>query len=47
MSEGYVEGALSAFYDLYRLQGGLIVEHWDTTEQIAPTSQWKNNNGKF
>jgi len=25
----------------------LIVEHWDTTEKIAPQSEWKNDNGKF
>ena len=24
-----------------------VVEHWDTTEKIAPRSEWKNDNGKF
>ena len=45
------EGALgeirSSFNDLYRVADGRIVEHWDTTEKIAPSSAWKNNNGKF
>lgn len=47
VSEGSHEGALSAFYDLFRLTEGKIVEHWDTREKIAPQSEWKNQNGKF
>jgi len=35
------------FYDLFRIANGKVVEHWDTTEKIAPRSEWKNNNGKF
>ena len=45
--EGYVNKISSSFYDLYRLDNGIIVEHWDTTEAIPPRSEWKNNNGKF
>lgn len=45
--EGEFSGKHSAFYDLYRLSKGLIVEHWDTVEHIAPRSDWKNSNGKF
>ena len=45
--EGYVNQIPSSFYDLYRLDNGIIVEHWDTTEAIPPRSEWKNNNGKF
>lgn len=45
--EGNFEGIHSAFYDLFRVVEGKIVEHWDTTEKIAPQSEWKNNNGKF
>ena len=45
--EGQKNGEHSAFYDLYRLVDGLIVEHWDTVEKIAPRSEWKNDNGKF
>ncbi len=45
--EGTREGLHSAFYDLFRVSGGTIVEHWDTIETVAPTSEWKNQNGKF
>ncbi len=45
--EGKFGGSHSAFYDLFRLSGGKIVEHWDTREKIAPRSEWKNDNGKF
>ncbi len=45
--EGYMEGRHSALYDLFRVAGGRIVEHWDTTEKIAPRIEWKNDNGKF
>ena len=45
--EGHRDGIHCAFFDLYRLDSGKIVEHWDTTEKIAPRSEWKNNNGKF
>lgn len=47
MSEGYRRGMHTSFYDLFRLADGLIVEHWDTIETIAPRSEWKNENGKF
>lgn len=47
VSEGKNDGAHSAFYDLFRLAKGKVVEHWDTTEKIAPRNMWKNNNGKF
>ena len=45
--EGQLNGVHTSFYDLFRLVGGKIVEHWDTTETIAPRSEWKNDNGKF
>ena len=32
--------------DLYRLEGGLIVEHWEAAEKIPPRSEWVNT-GKF
>ncbi len=47
ISEGNHDGVSSAFYDLFRLANGKVVEHWDTTEKIAPRSEWKNDNGKF
>lgn len=45
--EGYRSGVHTAFYDLYRIVSGSIVEHWDTTEAIPPRSEWRNQNGKF
>jgi predicted SnoaL-like aldol condensation-catalyzing enzyme len=36
-----------SFYDLFRVQGGKIAEHWDSIEAIPPRDQWKNGNGKF
>jgi len=45
--EGNFGGEHSAFYDLFRVADGMLVEHWDTTEKIAPQSAWKNDNGKF
>ncbi len=47
VSEGEHAGVHSSFYDLFRIAGGKVVEHWDTTEKIAPRSEWKNDNGKF
>lgn len=36
-----------AYYDLFRLDGGKIVEHWDVIQLIPPQDQWANNNGKW
>lgn len=47
VSEGVFMDKPSAFYDLFRIEGGRIVEHWDTIETIPPRSEWKNENGKF
>ncbi len=47
VSEGRYRGVHSAFYDLFRIENGKVAEHWDTTEKIAPRSEWKNDNGKF
>lgn len=50
MSEGLfgkAPGNPVAFYDLFRLEEDLIVEHWDVIEIIPPKSEWKNDNGKF
>ncbi len=34
-------------FEVFRFEGGQAVEHWDTTERIAPRNEWKNDNGKF
>ena len=47
VSEGQFLGELSSFYDLFRIEEGKIVEHWDTIETIPAQSTWKNDNGKF
>ncbi|MEM8984077.1 MAG: nuclear transport factor 2 family protein, partial [Pseudomonadota bacterium] len=35
-----------AVFDIFRLENGLIVEHWDNMEVILPPSEW-GNSGKF
>jgi len=47
VSEGNYGGVHTAFYDLFRVAKGKVVEHWDTREKVAPRSEWKNDNGKF
>lgn len=48
MSEGkFGMGDHTAFYDLFRLEDGLIIEHWDVITTIPAKADWKNNNGKF
>lgn len=47
ISEGEFLKKPVAFYDLFRVENGMIVEHWDTIEEIPAQKEWKNNNGKF
>ncbi len=47
ISEGSFGGKPTSFYDLFRVEQGKIVEHWDVIETIPPQSEWKNQNGKF
>lgn len=44
-SEATVSGKPWAFFDLWRVENGLIVEHWDV---VSPTpAEMAHNNGKF
>ena len=47
VSEGYLSGKHSSFYDMFRIENGKIAEHWDTIEEIPARENWKNANGKF
>lgn len=46
-AEGTSASTPSAIYDLFRLSGGRIVEHWGSIEEIPPREIWNNDNGKF
>ena len=47
ISEGSFAGKAVAFYDLFRVEGGKIAEHWDVVEPVLPPDQHQNQNGKF
>ena len=47
ISEGSFADKPTSFYDLFRVESGKIVEHWDVMETILPKDQWQNSNGKF
>lgn len=47
VSEGQFAGEHVSFYDLFRVEEGKIVEHWDVVEQIPAKDKWMNDNGKF
>ena len=46
-SEGTFAGRHVAFADLFRLEDGKIVEHWDTIQDVAPADGAANRNGMF
>lgn len=46
-SEGQFLGKHVAFFDLIRIENGLVVEHWDVIQEIPPQTEWQNDNGKF
>lgn len=46
VSEGTWSGETHAFYDLFRVEDGEIVEHWDVIQQV-PTEDLVNSNGMF
>lgn len=47
MSEGVLNETPSAFYDLFRLEDGLIVEHWDVIADMPDPNAPTNASGKF
>ncbi|MEM6296858.1 MAG: nuclear transport factor 2 family protein [Myxococcota bacterium] len=47
VSEGSFANQPTTFYDLFRVEDGKIVEHWDVIEPVAPRDSWKHENGKF
>ena len=47
MANGAFGDQKVAYYDLFRLEDGIVVEHWDVVANIPPKSEWKNQNGKF
>lgn len=46
ISEGQWNGTTNAFYDLFRMENGKAVEHWDIIQPV-PTEGLANNNGMF
>lgn len=44
-AEGVYDGAPTAFYDIWRVKDGMIVEHWDAVQAI-PT-EFAHENGMF
>ncbi len=47
VSEGIFMKEKVSFYDLFRVENGKVVEHWDTIEKLTPASEAQNSNGKF
>lgn len=45
--DGIIDDNRTAYYDLFRVEGGKIVEHWDIIEEIPSESERANDNGKF
>jgi len=44
-NEGEFGGKPTAFYDLFRVENGMIVEHWDTVQEIP--AEMAHDNGMF
>jgi len=46
-SPGFFGENRTAYYDLFRVEDGLIVEHWDVIQLIPPADEFAHENGKF
>ena len=44
-SEGNIGGKTNAFYDLFRVEDGKIVEHWDVVQEVP--AEMAHKNGMF
>ena len=44
-AEGIYDGAPTAFYDLWRVEDGMVVEHWDVVQAIPDA--FAHDNGMF
>ena len=47
LSDGTFGDQPQAFYDLFRLEDGLIVEHWDVISPMPGADAPNNEAGKF
>jgi predicted SnoaL-like aldol condensation-catalyzing enzyme len=47
LTEGDLPSGPTALYDLFRVENGKLVEHWDVLTPIPPRDQRKNANGPF
>ncbi len=47
LTEGDLPSGRTALYDLFRVENGKIVEHWNVLTPIPPRDEWKNSNGPF
>jgi predicted SnoaL-like aldol condensation-catalyzing enzyme len=45
-SKATLDGTQLAIFDIFRIENGKIVEHWDNMEPIPPRTEWANT-GKF
>ena len=45
-SKAILNGQELAVFDIFRIENGKIVEHWDNMEPIPPRTEWANT-GKF